>query len=235
MYSYIDILLALREVYKKQNRGLEKLKVLSETGAREVVDFHYWVHRWIKEVNPELMCRVTYKKGVLNKYTQDSIVLSSNNGEFFIQGDSIVIPGKNKDEFDEIARSLLDSEIARNMYSDIIKGSNTGSLYSMQIKPSEIRTVVTKGIVKDSYLNYCSYLDRLTISNYPEELNKELLVYLLSLDFQIDNIPEYFQNLLTKYDKTKTRVALPRNLHDKGISEFSIKEVDENRVSLKKI
>ena len=231
--SYLEILLALREEYKKQNQLLAKLKTLTNTNARKVVDFYYWVNKWVANVDPELLCRVTYRNGFVNNYTQDTLLLSSNNGEYFFRDVcGLTIDGKNKDEFDQTAKDVLRLDVAKKMYSGVVKGTNTRSEYSMIIKPSEVRTIINNGIAKGSYINYSSYLDRLTFIDYPDILDSELVKYFLTLDFDIDRVPEYVKDSIVNNERD-AKIILPKRLSETGIVELNINE-DGNRVQLSK-
>lgn len=236
-YQFIDILLALREEYKKLNKKLLSLKELTTTNGKKVSKCYYWVSRWLPDVKPELICHVEYYSKNPSYYinSNEIILLKNNNDEYYHQEDSDVsINERNKDKFNKQVNEIMSLDIVNNLYADMIKSTNTASTYVTRITPSKIRTFINNGIVKNTYMDYNSSLDTLTIADYPEKMDKELLTYLLSLDYSRESIPEYIQNIIDNSNTLDKKVLLSKRLNNKDISEFSFID-EEDKVILRKI
>ena len=236
-YQFIDILLALREEYKKLNKKLLTLKELTDTNSKKVEKCYYWINRWLPDVKPEMICHVELYSKHPSYYinSKEILLLKNNNDEYYLQDNNeISINNRNRENFNKTVNEIMSSDLVNNLYADMIKGTNTASTYVTRITPSKIRTFINNGIIKNTFMDYNSSLDTLTIADYPEKMDKELLIYLLSLDFSKESIPNYIQHIIDNSNTLDKKVLLSKNLNNKDISEFTFLD-KEDKVILRKI
>lgn len=123
-YSYIEVLLCLREEYLKNEMELKKLKKLTELHDKKIADYHFeCVKNYANEIFLDREIIKSKFKKIIDRIRGEAIDLSTvsdcikdESGNYKIVGGSRKIPTiLDQNAFNNQADKILESEFVKNM------------------------------------------------------------------------------------------------------------------------
>ena len=231
-YNYKEILLGLKKECEEINQKLEVLKNATKVEDKDIEEYYYWIHRWMKEVNASLLCEVTkpFKVWKNHKNQINGIMIEENNNYQFNKPIGLYIDSSKQEEFNETAKELMSSDYVKNTYTPYIQGRDNNIFHTMQVTPSIIRSSIFRGLEGNLTYQYNLVKDELNLLHYPYRITKDMIQELFELQYPKEAFPEYLQQVIEKgKDKEIVITNIKKN---KTALQLQVSE-DQNKLYIK--
>lgn len=237
-YTYKEILLGLRNEFIDIESELRELKQYTLANKQYVSDFNYHLSQLDKDHLPELRVHVERRQSELMKRLRNllgrftyynnqtsALMVKSNNGIYYPLAGKPFKLGVNpeyKEEFESLARKLLDSDFAAQMNFKEVTAvdSNDRAAVSTRWYEPHLRLNSRGGVAQIDYIGRTDRIKYSASSNMP--LTQELLDEMLSLEFPKDAFSEYHQELIEQNPDSSRPILLPSNHEPTTLKEFRI-------------
>lgn len=240
-YTYKEILLGLRPQLLQTKQLLDELKGLSTSDQKKIRDYFFYLHQSLddKRPNPELMISFKKEQSALMEliqrlkkaagYRQPTAtpVLRNNNSEYFPANRRdcrVAVKHDKKEEFDTVARIILDSASAKETNFSVnylpsygepesVRIANYG-VEARRIENHQIQSLTYKGR-EDAFV----YRAPKTMPLTNDELQR-----LLSIEVPKVDLPPYHQILLETSEDLDKEIVLTSMLSPTNFVKLDVKE-----------
>ena len=229
-YTYKNLLIALRNNFKNMKSELDSLKEYTSVYDENIVNYYFFIHKWVNKINPDILCQID-KKTIFGNVNSQSYALVNDSFDHLClcKGVGVDIDVLNNNEFKEKVSNILSDDISNKMFSKFINGENDGYEYGIQITPSNIKG----SIINRSYCNvkfdYDFMRDVFSINNFPLYVSPSLVDFIINSEYSKDKFDDYFKNII---DNNNSKDIVLNEFNDGHNVEYNIIE-DKNKVYFK--
>ncbi len=198
-YSYKEILLGIKEEGREIHKKLLELEECTEKTDSSIIEYYYWVHRWMASIFPEIICSITKEDKERLLKSQSHTILINNNSHYYFQTVAGLYrnPAK-KEKFNSLAHSILNSNYANSMYTEYINGEDYGYQHTLQITPSVLRSAIYKGSDGIVTYQYNFPKNELQLVNVTGEMEDHLIDTVMEFQYPKESFPIYIQEAIEK-------------------------------------
>lgn len=202
IYTYKDVLLGLREDFIGIKEKLKDLEQYTKVYDENIINYYYFVHKWVDSINPAVMCNIT-RKNVFNNIKSSNYVMlnDSSSNLFFANGVGLDIDLKRNEEFREKVNAITKEERLNKTYIKFVDGNLDGYDYCIRIAPSEVKGSIINRTYNNVKYDYNLVTDILSISNFPFNVNPKLVYFILNTEYPKTKFNEYTREVIDNSSK----------------------------------
>ncbi len=236
MYSYKDVLFALREEYLKNEEVLEGLKKLvSLKKDKSSINFHLEKedeNKWV-DLFYEVKSKQNFIRRLIDRYTgidrsiDTGKMAKTPNGEYI--GDTKSFYVEENEEFDNLFSSLLNNQFVINTFNTKIDNNEEFANIDRNLSIYPDRIVTYKRVDTDITSSvYDPKIDRVSFTkNKKGKMSYDEMYSLLELEIPKENMPEELKLLIESSDTFGKNAYIYDNDDKKNRKEFV--PVDEGK------
>lgn len=250
-YTYKEILLGLRDEFIETESQLRALKNYSLANEKYVSKYHYHLSQLDHDHLPELRVNVTRKqtelmrklRSLLQRFTyyndpRTALMVRSNNGIYYpLAGEpfKLGVNPTHHEEFDQLARKILDSRFANEMNFGEVKSTSNHHHETIATRWYEPRLRLNRD-KSVAIVDYHGRTDRLKFAGSPNlPLTQELLDEIMATEFPKENFSEYHQALIENNPNKDRPILLPEGYEPTTLGEFQVIDYGhDDKIYLKK-
>lgn len=253
-YTSREIILGLRNSYRKAEQELVKLKLFCEAD-KKVEDFYFFLHQYpLLDHHANLHCNLTRKQNILESvlFQMKKILMGYDaskdfatctkdfNEKYYLMGFCsqypISICHSEQNNFKEQVEKIMESEFTQNIMSmernGITDRNKSGHIF---IKHNGIHIYpYPKYYQKISCLNYDSRTDIISISSFDKMNSKETIEDTLNMEFPSRYLNEYHMKTINESQITDKPIILEEIEPTRKSIKLSIHETEKG-ITLQKV